>query len=145
MDVRSDRWYDFPATPPEVWAAFSDPARYRSWWPWLDDFTGSDLRPGARWRCAVSPPLPYVVRFSLHLDEVEPPRRIRATVAGDITGWAELELEGQGSGCRLHLVSALAPRHPVLRAVANVARPVVHRGHDWVLDTGARQFAEQAL
>ena len=26
--------------------------------------------------------------------------------------------------------------------IATLARPVVTRGHDWVLDTGAAQFAE---
>jgi hypothetical protein len=29
--------------------------------------------------------------------------------------------------------------------VARVAQPVVTFGHDWVLDTGARQFRSRAL
>jgi hypothetical protein len=29
--------------------------------------------------------------------------------------------------------------------VAGVAAPLVRRGHDWVLDTGARQFRDRAL
>lgn len=148
VHVHSDRWYAVDADRRQVWAAFTATERYRGWWPWLAEFDGGPLEAGARWRCAVSPPLPYLVRFTLALDAVDEGRSIRATVEGDITGAATLELIDDGvdsATCRIHLCSDLAPAHPVLRVVAGAAAPVVRRGHDWVLDTGARQFRERAL
>ncbi len=145
MHVRSDRWYDLPAGPDAVWAAFTTTGRFREWWPWLVEFEGDDLAVGSRWLCAVSPPLPYVVRFTLELVEVDPGRSVRALVTGDVVGDARLDLIPSGAATRLHLVSDLAPGNRGLQVVARVAHPVVRRGHDWVLDTGAEQFAERAL
>jgi len=148
VHVRSDRWYDLPADRRAVWAAFTATDRYRSWWPWLVGFDGAGLTTGARWTCAVSPPLPYVVRFHLDLVAVEPAAAVTAEVSGDIEGTARLELHDPTTGAgptRLHLVADLAPSHPALRLVAATAAPVVRRGHDWVLDTGAAQFVERGL
>ena len=55
-----------------------------------------------------------------------------------------LELLEVDGGCDVRLVSSLAPRNRVLKAVAKVARPMVRYGHDWVLNTGARQFASRS-
>jgi hypothetical protein len=88
-----------------------------------------------------------VVRFTLDLVEVDPGCSVRAVVDGDVVGDARLDLhDGAGAGtCRLHLVSDLAPGNRGLQVIARMAHPVVRRGHDWVLDTGADQFAERAL
>lgn len=147
VHVHSDRWYDVDADRQTVWAAFGATDQYRRWWPWLTEFEGGALARGEHWRCAVSPPLPYVVRFTVTLEDLEQERWIHALVDGDITGSAMLELiDGDDSGpCRIHLRSDLAPSHRVLRMVAGAAAPVVRRGHDWVLDTGARQFRQRAL
>lgn len=147
MEVRSDRWYSFDATRQRVWDAFGSTGDYQSWWPWLQEFGGGPFAEGARWECVVSPPLPYLVRFTITLVAVHEARSVRATVEGEIAGRAEIELvdDRDGASCRLHLTSELAPTQPALRLVAIAARPVVRRGHDWVLDTGARQFRERAL
>lgn len=145
MRVRSDRWYEVPAGREEVWAAFARPARFPEWWPWLVAFDGDDLAVGRRWTCTVAPPLPYRVRFTLHLTLVEAPHAVEAAVDGDVVGDARLELSGAGTRSRIHLVSDLAPGNAALQAFASVARPVVRRGHDWVLDTGARQFVDRAV
>ncbi len=93
----------------------------------------------------VQPPLPYVVRFNLELHEVVAPRLATATIDGDIAGRARLDIAGDDRGCVLHLVSELAPTNRVLRGVARLARPLVTYGHEWVLDTGLRQFQAHAL
>ena len=119
----------------------ADVRRYRERWPWLRRFDATQgLVEGALWRCRVQPPLPYSVGFTLTLDELTESERVRATVRGDIEGSAELTLKEDPRGCELHLVSSLAPRHPGLRALALVGRPLIRFGHDWVLDTGAKQF-----
>jgi hypothetical protein len=140
VDVRSDRRFGFESERASVWAAIARVDRYQEWWPWLHDFDGAALRVGERWRCVIRPPLPYTLRFDVLLVEVVDHQLVRARVEGDITGWARLTAIDRGAGCEVRLMSALSPANRTLRVVARVARPVATFGHDWVLDTGAREF-----
>ncbi len=125
----------------------SSVAAYRSWWPWLVGFDAEALRAGAVWQCVVQPPVPYRLRFSLTLHHVVPMTTVEAVVTGDVVGTALLQLaDGDRPSCtEVRLSSALSPGNRALRAVALMARPVARYGHDWVLDTGARQFGDRAL
>jgi uncharacterized protein YndB with AHSA1/START domain len=145
MDVRSERRFRFDATPTALWAALDSVDDYPRWWPWLHHFDARALAAGEEWRCTVKPPLPYVVRFTIRLDEVQPERRIAASVSGDIDGPGLLAIEPDGDGCAVTLTSTLRPTNTALRAAAIVGRPLVRYGHDWVLDIGAGQFATRAL
>ena len=146
MHVRSDRRHRFAVEPDELWAAVTAVDRYPDWWPWLRSFEATALVVGDAWRCVVQPPLPYSVRFTLTIDEVVPAQRVAATVRGDITGTASVELTARPEGgTEARLVADLAPTHLLLRAMGVLAGPVVRRAHDWVLDTGARQFRDRAL
>ena len=145
MEIRSDRRHQFSVGPDELWAAMARVDAYREWWPWLRHFEAGALEAGATWAAVVQPPAPYRLRFELHLGDVEAPCLVTAEVAGDITGSARLEITATPNGSELHLVSQLAPTNTVLRAVAQVARPVARFGHGWVLDTGLRQFRDRAL
>lgn len=139
---RSDRHWTFDLGPDDLWARLSSCDDYQDWWPWLRGLDrDGGFRQGARWHCEVAPPLPYVVRFTVELLEVEPPRRVAASVVGDVVGEAELRVEPVGvQRSRAWLGSRLAPAHPLLRAFGAIARPAVEWGHDWVLDQGRRQF-----
>ena len=145
MEVRSARRFHFDAEPAEVWAALASVEEYPQWWPWLQSFEAQGLVQGDRWRCTVKPPLPYVVRFTVHLDEVIAEQSIRATVAGDIAGQAQLSLEPAEDGSTMILLSKLTPASPTLKVMGTIGRPLVRYGHDWVLDAGAGQFASRAL
>jgi hypothetical protein len=145
VEVRSDRRYRFPVAPEDLWPVLTRIDDYRAWWPWLRRFDAAAFAPGEAWTCVVQPPLPYTLRFRILLDEIEPGRLATARVEGDIEGDARLELAAADDGCEVHLTSSLAPAHPVLRAIARVARPVAQLGHDWVIDTGLRQFRSRAL
>ncbi|MEJ7585612.1 MAG: SRPBCC family protein, partial [Acidimicrobiales bacterium] len=138
--VTSDRRYRFDLTPAELWAAIAAVEEYPGWWPWLRRFEATGLVAGDSWAATVQPPLPYTLRLTVDLIQVDEPSLVRATVGGDVVGTAQLEIEPDGDGCRARLVSALSPGNRYLQAVAVFARPVVRFGHDWVLDTGARQF-----
>jgi uncharacterized protein YndB with AHSA1/START domain len=151
VEIRSDRHYRFDATPSEVWDALARVEQYPTWWPWLREFDGVALRTGETWRCVVKPPLPYTVRFAVELTDVVDRHLVRARITGDITGTARLvvtDLEpdrpdgtpNRRPGCELMLNSALDATGGMPRLVARVLRPVATMGHDWVLDTGARQF-----
>ena len=139
--IRSDRRFQFSCSRSELWETIVHTDQYRLWWPWLRKLDAPDgFVEGSEWLCVVQPPLPYRLQFTIALDEVESPTRARATISGDIRGTAELLVTETEGGCEARMVSDLGPASPVLRAFAQVARPLVAWGHDWVLDQGARQF-----
>jgi hypothetical protein len=144
--VESDRRYRFALDRHDLWRRIVAIDDYRGWWPWLRRLDATALEAGDVWHCVVQPPLPYSLRFSLTLDEVVAGELVAATIAGEIEGTARLELfDRDGEGCEARLLSHLSPASGVLMAIATVARPVVRFGHDWVLDTGARQFRQRAV
>lgn len=145
MELFSERRFVFPAPPEEVWARLAETDRYPRWWPWLTSFESDGLVAGARWRCTVRPPLRYAVRFTVDLDEVVPTHLLTARVAGDVAGRARIDLADHADGCELRLGSVLQPTGRALSFAATVATPIVRWGHDWVLDTGARQFVSRAI
>jgi uncharacterized protein YndB with AHSA1/START domain len=143
----SDRAWSFDDGREVVWRAMARTDHFDRWWPWLRDFDpGDGLHRGATWRCAVVPPLPYVVAFELHLHDVVDGHRVTAAVSGDVVGTATLVLASiPGGGTSVRLSSELRPASTVLRSFGAVARPLVQWGHDWVLDQGVQQFARRAL
>jgi uncharacterized protein YndB with AHSA1/START domain len=143
--IASDRQYRFSAEPAEVWERASQTGRYQQWWPWLQRCDAASLSEGEVWICSVQPPLPYRVNFTVSLHQVRQNVTVEAGIEGDIEGDARLDISPTAEGCTVRLRSHLSPSNRVLKAVAAVARPMVSFGHDWVLDTGARQFQLRAL
>jgi hypothetical protein len=159
--------YELPLPCESVWSLIGEVEGFRSWWPWLRQFEGQGLAVGDEWRCTVQPPVPYLVRFRVVIDHVEPPTLVRARVLGDVVGDATLTLEasseapvsgsGAGSGlngnrrpaggvgCTAILESSLAPGNRALGVVSRFAAPIARFGHDWVLDSAARQFIAKAV
>ncbi len=145
VQLVSRRQRRFAADRSQVWDTLARLDDYPRWWPWLREFRAESLSSGDVWRCAVRPPAGYVVRFEIVLDEVERPERIAATIRGDIAGEATVTLDATGSGCDLVLASRLLAARSGLRILSRVAPAVARRGHEWVLDTGLRQFADGAF
>ncbi len=155
--------YPLPLAREEVWERISQVSSYREWWPWLRVFEAAALAEGAMWRCEVKPPVPYPVRFGVTIEHVEAPLLVRALVHGDVVGDAVLTLEEPASGagggagpgangrapadatCIAILRSSLAPGNTALKMVSRFAGPIARFGHDWVLDSGARQFIARAV
>ena len=142
MHVRTDRHQAVDAAPSDLWPLLASVDRYRAWWPWLHSIDADALAAGQVWRCAVRPPVPYVVRFRLHLTDVEPPTRVAATLDGDITGSASLHVTAAPAGADLHFVADLEPSAAWLRALSTVAATLARFGHDRVVDHGLSRLAE---
>ena len=54
-------------------------------------------------------------------------------------------MDDAAGGCIATLHSSLAPGNTALRLVSRFAGPIARFGHDWVLDSGARQFIARAV
>jgi hypothetical protein len=143
--ITTDHRYELPLGQETVWSLINGVERYRSWWPWLRQFEGGGLSVGDEWRCTVQPPVPYLVRFRVVIDHVEPPSLVQAQVLGEVVGAATLTLEPAPHGCVAVLQSSLAPGNTALAVVSRFAAPVARFGHDWVLDSAARQFIAKAI
>ena len=141
MELVSDRRYHVDAAPDAVWSALLATDQYQGGGRGCVSSTRQGWRPATSGAVACRPPLPYTVRFTIVLEDVEPPRTVGARIEGDITGTARVDLAEERGGCEIRLTSALSPRGRAVRIMADLARPLARRGHDWVLDTGARQFA----
>jgi len=137
--------YLLPLPREDVWSLIGDVSRYRAWWPWLRAFDATALAGGQEWRCQVQPPMPYLVRFGVVIERVEEAALVHATVNGDVIGKATLTLNDAHTGCAATLHSSLAPGNAALRLVSRFGGPIARFGHDWVLDSGARQFIARAV
>jgi uncharacterized protein YndB with AHSA1/START domain len=137
--------YELPLPREEVWGLISEVSQYRTWWPWLRMFDATALASGEEWRCEVQPPVPYLVRFRVTIEDVEPAVLVRAKVGGDVVGVAMLTFSDTDTGCTATLDSSLAPGNRALGLVSRFAGPIARFGHDWVLDSGARQFITRAV
>jgi hypothetical protein len=142
---RFDRTWTFDVPPDALWAALARTDDYPRWWPWLRELSGDGLVPGGRTECVVRAPIPYTLRFTVVVGELEPGRRVDAVVEGDLAGPARLEVDGDGAGSRVRLLWEVDLRPPALRAAARVGRPVMEWGHDWVVANGVEQFLRRAL
>lgn len=145
MQIETRRRVWFEAAPVAVWAALICVEEYRTWWPWLHGLDAAGFEPGSVWQCTVQPPVPYQLRFTLRLEDVEPERSASASIDGDIAGRARIDLMPVDGGTELTLVAKLRPVRGLLVAVSTVAAPVARWAHDWVLETGVRQFGDRAL
>jgi hypothetical protein len=144
VEVRTDRVQRVALEASVLREVLGRTDRYRAWWPWLLRFDGTELAEGEAWRCVVAPPLPYVVRFRVLLDEVGE-RRVAARVDGDIEGEASVDLAPAGAAwTELHLRSRLAASAPLLRAIGVLAGPLARFGHDRVVAASLQRLATHA-
>jgi hypothetical protein len=144
VQLGRDRSYSFPMRPDALWSALADTSNYQSWWPSLTDLDADRLVAGAVWRCTIRPPLPFPLRFTIHLDDVVRPTLVTAHISGDIAGTARLDVAPHGTGCDVQLTSTLAPSNRTLAMIETLARPIIRRAYNWMLDTGASQFLKSA-
>ena len=135
-------FHDIAAPRTTVWAAIEDVGRFPSWWTWLREFEcdGPRLEPGLVMRALVSPPIPYPMRVTVRIDRVARLEAVEASVSGDLEGPASLSLSDAAHGCRLRVEWRVEMRRPVMRTAAYVARPVLVRGHDLVVERTVRGF-----
>ncbi len=87
----------------------------------------------------VRAPAGYRLRLDLTLREVVAPERAVIEVTGDVVGRSTVEVRADTTGSHVTLDWSLAPERRLLRALGVLARPVLVRGHDRILDDGFRR------
>ncbi len=95
--------------------------------------------------CEVRAPVPYTLRFEVTILSIVPERLVVTRVSGDLEGPARLDLAAHSEGSEAGLSWDLEVREPLLRAGAWAARPLMEWGHNWIIESGVRQFRRKAL
>jgi hypothetical protein len=142
---RFDRTWWFPVSPEQLWAVLNRVDQYPSWWSWLRELENDGFETGSSAYCVIQSPLPYALRCTIHVDEMQAPEAIVTTVSGDLRGPARLEVGRVADGCTARLVWSLTPGTPLLRNLARVGRPAMVWAHDRVVAMGVDQFRRRAL
>ena len=128
--------FGFEQTPEQMWVSIEHGERFEAWWPWLAEFRleGAGLEDGAVLHGVVSPPVPYTMRVRVVLDHCDRPRRIDATVHGDLEGTATLVLAPDGAGTWAEVWWTIEMMQRPMRVAARVAHPLLRWGHDRVVE-----------
>ncbi len=145
VPFRFDRTWSFAASPAELWEVLNRTEDYIAWWSWLRAFEATGIEPGATAHCTIQSPLPYALRCTIRVDDVQAARVVRTTVAGDLRGPARLEIDPAPDGSTARLVWSLELGNPVLARLARFGRPVMAWAHDVIVATGVEQFRHRAL
>ncbi|HEX4819434.1 MAG TPA: hypothetical protein VFV00_04455 [Acidimicrobiales bacterium] len=135
-----DRSWTFTVPRDSLWSRLSDTSSFSTWWPWLRSFDPVPIEEGARTRCTIGPPLPYVLTVDLTVARVVEFETVDVDVDGDLRGPARLQLGDGDGGTTARLHWTLDVQRPMLRRAAMLGRPVLQWGHDWVVRSGVEQF-----
>lgn len=140
IDYRRSFHFDVP--PSALWEALSEPQRFESWCGWLGELRveGDGLVDGAVLTGLVSPPVPYQMRVTVHLDRCTAPRQIDASVEGDLRGSARLVLHPHDRGTAAEVAWRIEMMQRPMRIAARVAGPLLRWGHDRVVDMTVAGF-----
>jgi uncharacterized protein YndB with AHSA1/START domain len=136
-------WF-VPAPLPTVYEALTSRSAVRQWWPSMqlvDEGGDDELRAGSRVDFSVQQ-APEVARlappFVIHCvyTDVEPERRLREVVTGDLTGVLETLFDEVPDGTRVTFNWYVRVTNPVLNLLGYVAERVYRHSHDTVMSEG---------
>jgi uncharacterized protein YndB with AHSA1/START domain len=136
--------WTIPAPLPVVHEAMTSRSAVREWWPpmeLVEDGGGDELRAGSTVDFSVHQ-APEVARlappFRIHClyTDVEPERRLREAVTGDLTGVLETLFEEVQGGTRVTFNWYVRLTNPVLNLLGYVAERLYRHSHDSVMRKG---------
>ena len=155
---RSVKIYDWrtqwtiPAPLPIVYEAMITREAVRQWWPDMEmvDDSGGELRVGSTVSFQVHQ-APEVARlappFQIHClyTDVEPQRRLRETVKGDLAGVLDTLFDEQDDGTRITFSWYVRVTNPALNLLGYVTERMYRHSHDHVMESGERGLSEYCL
>lgn len=144
--IRYHGTFDLAGSPEEVWRSIEDCRQFGGWWAWLRSFRveGRGLEAGTVLHGVVVPPVPYTMRIHVHIDAVDPPRRVDATVGGDLEGVARLELSPGTAGTSASVWWTIEMMQRSMRLAARIGGPLLRWGHDRVVDATVAGYRRHA-
>lgn len=138
-------WF-IPAPLPIVYQAMTSREAVREWWPdmeLVEDSGEDELRVGSivSFRVHQAPEVARLAppfRIRCVYTDVEPERRLRETVTGDLSGVLETLFHRQGNGTRITFNWYVRLTNPALNLLGYVAAGVYRHSHDSVMESGEK-------
>ena len=145
-----DEW-DVDAPIDVVFDAIADARTYPDWWGavYIDVEADGPPEPGASSRQHFKGKLPYHLRTTSTLEQLDRPHAIAGRVEGDLSGRGVWTLTEHGDGTHVRFDWRVNADKPLLRVLTPLLRPLFRWNHNWAiaramegLEPYARQLAE---
>jgi hypothetical protein len=125
----------------EVGAILADISGLVTWWPSVylaveETAPGDATGVGKEVALLTKGWLPYTLRWSFRVIEVDPPRRVVLVPVGDFTGRGEWTFAQEGPVAVIRYDWEVEARKPMLRALTWLFRPVFTANHNWAMRKG---------
>lgn len=130
------------APPTAVYEVLSDIANYPVWWPEIRAATKIDDECGEL-RCRSFLPFDIVVQVR-HSIRNQQAGLLRASLSGDLEGFASWEIIGRDGGTDLVFDQEVVVRKTLLRRLVLIAKPFFRGNHDLMMRGGLKGL-KQAL
>jgi hypothetical protein len=137
-----DRWF-VPHPLERVFDVIGDTLSYPDWWSDVFLEASGDPgppEPGRRTSVVARGFLPYRLRFTLEVVEVERPTRIASRLSGDFEGSGEWRLRESEGGTACELEWRPIVNKPFVRQLTPVLRPLFRSNHEWTMRRGQRHI-----
>ncbi|GGN22908.1 polyketide cyclase [Lentzea pudingi] len=122
------------APPADVYEVLSDIANYPLWWHEVRKATKIDDETGEL-RCRSFLPFDLVVQVK-HSIRNQQAGLLRATLSGDLEGYASWEITGRDGGTDLHFDQEVVVNKALLRRLVLIAKPFFRGNHDMMMRGG---------
>ncbi|WP_434440814.1 SRPBCC family protein [Lentzea sp. E54] len=130
------------ASPADVYEVLSDIANYPLWWNEVRKATKIDDETGEL-RCRSFLPFDLVVQVK-HSIRNQQAGLLRATLSGDLEGYASWEITGRDGGTDLMFDQEVVVNKALLRRLVLIAKPFFRGNHDLMMRGGFKGL-KQAL
>lgn len=135
-----DEW-SLPATVDRVWPYIINGADYPRWWGMvydnvdpLNELTGDQV--GAKAAIKAHGRLPYTIRFTSEITQVNAPTMLCLKAYGDLTGTGIWRLTPTDRGTRVTFEWIVQADKPLLRLLSPVVKPLLAENHRWTMRQG---------
>lgn len=124
------------ACPADVYEVLADIANYPLWWPEVRKATKIDDETGEI-RCRSFLPFDLVIQVK-HSIRNQQAGLLRATLSGDLEGYASWEIIGRDGGTDLVFDQEVVANKALLRRLVLIARPFLRGNHDMMMRGGVK-------
>jgi carbon monoxide dehydrogenase subunit G len=141
-----DEW-DVAAPQEAVFAALSDMASYPVWWRRVHLSAQADgpVAIGSVARQHFTGRLPYTLRTTTRVVELERPRLLAVDVDGHLRGHGRWTLTPTGGGTRVRFDWQVDAERLLLRVLTPLLRPALRRNHAWAIARAREGLEPYAL
>ncbi len=149
-DYRFHTTWRVEATPDEVSAILTEPTELPRWWPsvYLEVREVEPGQPDGLGRVHgfyTKAWLPYTLRWSGRVTELDLPRTIAFDVFGDFEGTGRWTLTPDGAHTAVAFEWVVRAEKPLLRDLSATLKPLFKANHDWAMARGEEALKLELL